>query len=158
MRPRTLVGVFHGVDAAYAALRRIDASGDVSPQHVGLIAGDPELAREVGAHDHVVAGAVGGFILGLVLAAFYVAIGGPSLHRDGPPPVLGTAFVSFGLAFLRLLVWPRVGVPTKPERAVEHARPARTAAHPPCGTGPECDRARRLLDGAADEIVEETGD
>lgn len=154
-RPHTVVGVFHHAAAAFDALRRLDHDG-LPPHHVGLVAGDPELAGEVGGRTFALAGAVGGFLLGIVVAVLYVAIGGPSFAQNLVGVVLGGAFVSFGLAFIGI-VFGRALVRHTPHRAeYEHAVKDGGAIVTIECVGEECDHARHVLEGAAaDEVVEE---
>lgn len=154
IRPHTVVGVFRRPEAAFDALRRLDHDG-VAPHHVGLVAGDPELAGEVGSRSFALAGAAGGFLLGLLVTVLYVAIGGPSFAQNVVGVVLGGAFVAFGLAFIGLVFGRALVVHTAHRAEYEHAVKDGGAIVTVECVGEECDHARHLLEGAADEIVEE---
>ncbi len=151
----TLVGIFRSVDDAHQALRHLDHER-IPPQHVSLIANDPELAGDVGGRSFAVWGAVAGAALGLILAAAYVAFGGPTFRVNPVGIVLGAAFVAGGLAFIGL-VFGRAFVVrsahgTDYEHAVEEGGAVVTVACVP----EECEQARTVLGRAgADEIVEE---
>lgn len=150
-----IVGVFHEPGAAFAALRRLDREG-LPPQHVGLIAGDPELAGEAGGHSFPRAGAAGGFVLGLVVSALYVTVGGPSFHQNVPGVVLGGAFVSFGLAFIGTVLGRALYVHAPDHIEFEHAVQDGGAIVTIECAGDECDHARSVLRSAhADDVVDE---
>jgi len=152
--PKTLVAVYHHSDAAFAALRDLDGEG-LPPQHVALVADDPELAGEIGGHSYAAAGSIGGFVLGVVVSALFVAIGGPSFREDIVGVVLGGAFVCFGLAFIGNVFGRGLVVHTAHAHAYEHAVQEGGALVTVECVGDECDHARHAL-ATADEIVEET--
>jgi hypothetical protein len=155
LRPHTVVGVFHAQDAAYEALHELDRDG-LPPQHVSLVAGDPELAGEIGSHSHPLAGAVAGFFLGIVLTLVYVAMGGPTFAQNVLGIVLGGAFVAFGLAFIGIVFGRTLIVHPSHRHEYEHAvRDGGAVVTVEC-VGDECDHARHVLEHAhADEVVDE---
>jgi hypothetical protein len=152
--PRTLVGVFHHASDAFAALRRLDDDG-LPPYHVGLVSDDPVLAGETGGHSRALAGSVGGFVLGLAMTALYVLIGGASFRENVPGVVLGALFVAFGLAFIGNVLGRALVVQAPHHGTFEHAvREGGAIVTVEC-VGDECDHARHLLEGSADEVIEE---
>jgi len=154
-RPHTVVGVFHQTDAAYGALHELDSDG-LPPQHVSLVAGDPELAGEVGSRSHPLAGAIAGFLLGVVLTVVYVVMGGPTFAQNVVGIVLGGAFVAFGLAFIGIVFGRALIVHPSHWRDYEHAVSDGGAVVTVECVGEECDHARHVLErAAADDIVEE---
>lgn len=155
LHPHTVVGVFRRADVAFAALRELDGDG-LPPHHVGLVAADPELAGEVASHSHRMHGAIGGLILGIAVTLSYLAIGGPSFARDTVAVVLGGAFVSFGLAFIGIVVGGALVVHAphrhEYEDVVKHGGAIVTVD---C-SGEECDHAKHVLErSSADAVFEE---
>ena len=155
LHPHTVVGVFRRSDAAFAALRELDGDG-LPPNHVGLVTGDPELAGEVASHAYRMYGAIGGFVLGLIVTALYVATGGPSFSRDLVAVTLGGAFVSFGLAFIGIVVGGALVVHASHRHEYEEVVKDGGALVTVECAGDECDHAKHILEHAsADEVVEE---
>ncbi len=154
-RPHTVVGLFRQPEAAFTALRRLDGGG-LPPQDVTLVAGDPELAGEIASRTHALAGAIGGFFVGVAVTVLFVVIGGPTFAANTVGIVLGGAFVAFGLAFIGI-VFGRALV-THPAHRVEYERTVQDGGalvSVDC-VGDACDHARHVLESAAaDEIVEE---
>lgn len=155
MHPHTVVGVFRRSEAAFAALRDLDDDG-LPPHHVGLVADDPELAGEVASHSFRMYGAVGGFLLGIVVTVLYVAIGGPSFARATVAVVLGGAFVSFGLAFIGIVVGGTLVVHAPHRHEYEGVVKEGGALVTVNCSGEECTHAKHILErSSADEVVEE---
>lgn len=155
VHPHTVVGVFRRSDAAYAALQQLDGDG-LPPDHVALVAGDPELAGEIASRAYRMYGAIGGFVLGVIVTALYVTIGGPSFARDLFAVILGGAFVSFGLAFIGLVVGGAL-VMHAPHRSEYEAvvKEGGALVTVEC-SGDECDHAKHILENSsADEVIEE---
>ena len=155
MKAHTVVAVFRRQDAAYGALRALDRDG-LPPAHVAVVAGDPELAGEVGSHAHPLAGAIAGFILGIVLTVAYVAMGGRTFAQNVVGIVLGGAFVAFGLAFIGIVFGRALIVHPSHRHDYEHAVSEGGAIVTVECVGEECDHAKHVLESAAaDEVVEE---
>ena len=155
LRPHTVVGVFREPDAAYEALHELDREG-LPPQHVSLVAGDPELAGEVGSHSHPLAGAIAGFCLGIGLAIAYVVMGGPTFAQNVLGIVIGGAFVAFGLAFIGIVFGRALIVHPSHRREYEHVVHDGGAVVTVECVGDECDHARHVLEGAhANEVIDE---
>ncbi len=153
-RSHTVVGVFHHPDAAFAAMRTLDVGG-LPPYHVGLVS-DADLAGEVASRSFRRWGAIGGFVIGLIVTVVYVMIGGPSFTRDMVAVVIGGAFVSFGLAFIGIVVGGSLVVHATHRGEYEKAvRDGGALVTVEC-SGEECDHAKHLLEGSqADEVLEE---
>ncbi len=153
--PHTVVGVFHSNSDAFGALRRLDDAG-LPPRDVGLVSGDPELAAEVGSHSYAVVGAVGGTLLGLLLAAVYVGFSGPDFRVNPVGIVIGTAFVAGGMGFIGFVLGRAIVRRASRWSDFEHVvRDGGAVITVTCVPG-ECERAKEVLAASgADEIVDE---
>jgi hypothetical protein len=154
-QPHTLVGVFHrGVDA-YQAVRKLDEAR-IPPQHVSLVAGDAELAAEVGSHSFAVWGAFGGVLVGLALATVWVGFGGPSYQINPVGIAIGTFFVAGGLGFIGFVFGRALVVRGSRSTTYAHTVDGGGAVVAVACVADECDRAREVLGGAGvDDIVDE---
>ncbi|HKW77896.1 MAG TPA: hypothetical protein VJQ09_02285 [Candidatus Limnocylindria bacterium] len=152
---RAVVGVFHRTAEAFEALARLDEEG-LAPDHVGLVADDPELAGEVASHDRARVGALGGFLLGVLVSVVFVAMVGADALSALPGVVLGAIAVTFGLAFIGVVFGRGLVVRTAHHGAYERAvREGGAIVTVEC-TGTECEHARHVLeDAAAEQIVDE---
>ena len=94
-----LVGIFSTGHQAFAAVRRLD-SVHVPPQNVTMIADDPHLAAELGAHSRATWGGLIGLALGLALGVLFIALGTRGFQSDPIGMSLGLIFVGGGLGFI----------------------------------------------------------
>lgn len=155
-RAHTLVGVFRSADDAYKAVGDLDHAR-VAPDHVSLISGDAELAADVGGRSFSIAGAIGGVLLGIILAVIFVfGPFGPGLI-DPVGTLIGTVFVAGGLGFIGFVVGQALVVRTPHERDYGRAVEEGGAIVAVSCRQDECDRARAVLshDGAVDIVDDE---
>jgi hypothetical protein len=148
--------VFRSAADAYKAVDRLDGA-KVAPDHVSLIAGDAQLAAEVGGRSHAIVGALGGTALGVVLAVFFI-FGPAGAGLVNPLGVfIGSIFVAGGLGFIGFVVGQalvvRASHQNEYERAVEEGGAVVSVS---CRLD-ECDRARAVLRHAgATDIIDES--
>ena len=91
--PQTVVATFRSGFNAYVAVRRLDRAG-VPPQHVALVAGEPELEAEARSFQHAPRGAIAGAAIGVLIGAAYVIFGGSGLLADFLGILLGLAIAT----------------------------------------------------------------
>ena len=99
LREESLVAAFPDREAAVAAATALDAAG-IPPDHVGVVAGNVRQAREA-AGSFSAAGAIGGAVLGAVIAVIFVVAGGDAMRQNVVAIVLGAptlilAFAAIG--------------------------------------------------------------
>lgn len=101
-RERNLVGVFRDEAAGQRAARPLDGAG-FSPDHVGVVAGNVRQAREVEGSQSL-AGVVIGAIVGAVLTAAFVVLGGEPMRQNAVAIALGAIiFIGAGAAIGALM-------------------------------------------------------
>jgi hypothetical protein len=133
LKERSLVAAFPDHDAAVAAATALDAAG-IPPDHVGVVAENVRQAREA-AGSFSAAGAIGGAILGALIAVIFVVAGGETMRQNLVAIVLGApaliiAFAAIGaiVGRARLLQSDEYG---RYERAVERGEALVTVSGQP---------------------------
>jgi hypothetical protein len=99
LQRESLVAAFPVHEAAVAAATALDAAG-IPPDHVGVVAGNVRQAREA-AGSFSPAGAIGGAVVGALVAVIFVIGGGETMRQNVAAIVLGTpaliiAFAAIG--------------------------------------------------------------
>ncbi|MGH2451838.1 MAG: general stress protein [Candidatus Limnocylindria bacterium] len=90
-REEQVVGVFHDHQRADDAVRDLEAAG-FSPDRVSIVADNVRRAREP-AGSHMFAGAIVGGILGVLLTAAFVVMGGEQVTQNWV--AVGLGFIGF---------------------------------------------------------------
>jgi hypothetical protein len=154
----TLVGVFRSAPDAYKAVDRLDHAR-VAPDHVSLIAGDAQLAADVGGRSLAIASTLGGMALGVLLAVFFIVGPAGSGWINPVGLIIGSVFVVGGLGFIGFVVGQALVVRTSHQKDYEHAVEEGGAVVAVSCSLDECDRARAVLRhvGAADIVDESDG-
>ena len=93
---QTIVGVFDAEVAARDAVHRLERAG-MPPDRIGLVAGNIRQAREV-AGSYSPQGAVVGALVGVLLVALYVIVGGEQFRQSPVAIGLGGFAIVGGLA------------------------------------------------------------
>ena len=101
LREESLVAAFPDREAAVAAATALDAAG-IPPDHVGVVAGNVRQAREA-AGSFSAAGAIGGAVLGAVIAVIFVVAGGDAMRQNLVAIVLGAPALIFAFAAIGAL-------------------------------------------------------
>ncbi len=101
LRKESLVAAFPDREAAVAAATALDAAG-IPPDHVGVVAGNVRQAREA-AGSFSAAGAIGGAVLGAVIAVIFVVAGGDAMRQNLVAIVLGAPALIFAFAAIGAL-------------------------------------------------------
>jgi hypothetical protein len=140
------------VGTAVAALAR----GGFGPESVEVIAGDPELARDVGGRSYVRVGVLVGALLGVLFAVLVLTMGGPAMATNPVGFAIGAVGVIGGLAFIGL-VFGRSIVRRSPDAALFASEVERgDALVSVCCEGETCQQAKEILVTAgAGDIREE---
>lgn len=73
------------------------------PERVTIVAGDPELARDVGGRSYATLGFVGGALLGVGFAVLVLLMGGVQMTTNPVGFAIGAFGVIGGLAFIGLV-------------------------------------------------------
>jgi hypothetical protein len=95
----TVVGVFNSRTAAGEATRKLERAG-FAPDRIGIVAGNVRQAREV-AGSYSPQGALAGVMLGALLTAAYIVLGGESVRQNSGSIAIGgvvllVAFTAIG--------------------------------------------------------------
>ena|SRR2546423_1215003 len=158
LRQESLVAAFPGQAAAVKAAAALDAAG-IPPDHVGVVAGNVRQAREA-AGSFSPAGAIGGALVGALLAVVFVIAGGETMRQSLVAIVLGgpvliLAFAAIGALAGRARLFQSRDY-ERYERAVDRGEALVTVSGPPEMLA----RARRILEehGALRFRREETGE
>ncbi len=101
LREESLVAAFPDREAAVAAATALDAAG-IPPDHVGVVAENVRQAREA-AGSFSAAGAIGGAVLGAVIAVIFVVAGGDAMRQNLVAIVLGAPALIFAFAAIGAL-------------------------------------------------------
>ena len=101
LKEESLVAAFPDREAAVAAATALDAAG-IPPDHVGVVAGNVRQAREA-AGSFSAAGAIGGAVLGAVIAVIFVVAGGDVMRQNVVAIVLGAPALVFAFAAIGAL-------------------------------------------------------
>lgn len=122
------------------------------PEGVDIIAGDPELARDVGGRSYVRLGVLVGAITGVLFAVGVLIMGGPAMMSNPVGFGIGAAGVIGGLSFIGL-VFGRSIVSRSPDSALFASEVAKGDALVTVACeGDTCQQAEEILAkaGAAD--------
>jgi len=101
LQEESLVAAFSDREAAVAAATALDAAG-IPPDHVGVVAENVRQAREA-AGSFSAAGAIGGAVLGAVIAVIFVVAGGDAMRQNLVAIVLGAPALIFAFAAIGAL-------------------------------------------------------
>ena len=102
LKEESLVAAFHDHDAAVKAASALDAAG-IPPDHVGVVAENVRQAREA-AGSFSPAGAIGGAVVGALIAVAFVVAGGDAMRQNLVAIVLGAPALILAFAAIGALV------------------------------------------------------
>ena len=102
LKEESLVAAFHDHDAAVKAATALDAAG-IPPDRVGVVADNVRQAREA-AGSFSPAGAVGGAVVGALIAVAFVVAGGDAMRQNLVAIVLGAPALILAFAAIGALV------------------------------------------------------
>jgi hypothetical protein len=158
LEEKSLVAAFANHEAAVAAATALDAAG-VPPDHVGVVAENVRQAREA-AGSFSAAGAIGGAIVGGLVAVVFVIAGGETMRQNPAAIVLGTLALIFAFAAIGALVGRARLFQSQEYERYENAMDRGEALVTVSGPPELLDRARRILHehGAVRFRREETGE
>jgi hypothetical protein len=158
IKEESLVAAFPDHEAAVTAATALDAAG-IPPDRVGVVADNVRQAREA-AGSFSTAGAIGGALLGSVIAVVFVIAGGETMRQNLVAIVLGApalilAFGAIGALVGRARLFQSHDY-ERYERAVDRGEALVTVSGPP----ELLSRASRILEehGALRFRREETGE
>jgi hypothetical protein len=158
LREESLVAAFADHEAAVTAATALDSAG-IPPDRVGVVAENVRQAREA-AGSFSPAGAIGGAIVGALLAVIFVLAGGETMRQNIFAIVLGApalilAFAAIGALVGRAKLFQSHDY-ERYERAVDRGEALVTVS----GSPELLDRARPILEerGALRIRREETGE
>lgn len=151
-----VVGDFRRRESVGGAVARLTGAG-FGPERVAIVAGDPELAREVGGRSHAALGFIGGALAGLGYTILVLAMGGSQMTVNPVGFAIGALGVVGGLAFIGL-VFGRSIVTRGPDAEVFAQDVARGDALVTVECDHEsCARARDvLISSGAEDVREES--
>jgi hypothetical protein len=145
LKEESLVAAFPDHEAAVAAAAALDSAG-IPPGRVGVVAENVRQAREA-AGSFSPAGAVGGALVGAVLAVVFVIAGGETMRQNIVAVALGAPALIFAFAAIGALVGRAKLFQSREyeryERAVDRGEALVTVS----GSPELLDRARRILEG-----------
>src|SRR5438067_2675809 len=101
LKEKSLVAAFSDHESAVLAATALDAAG-IPPDHVGVVAENVRQAREA-AGSFSAAGAIGGAVLGAVIAVIFVVAGGDAMRQNLVAIVLGAPALIFAFAAIGAL-------------------------------------------------------
>ena len=136
------------VGAAIAALGR----AGFGPATIDVVAGDPELARDIGGRSYVRAGVLCGVLVGMLFAVVVLVMGGPAMLGNPVGFAIGAIGTIGGFAFIGL-VFGRSIVRRSPDAALFASEVERgDSLVCVCCEGESCQRAEEVLvqSGATD--------
>jgi hypothetical protein len=153
----TIVGAFSSGTAASEAAGELERAG-FAPDRIGIVAGNVRQAREM-AGSYSPQGALGGAVLGALLAVAFVIFGGESVRQNPVAIVLGgTALVVAFAAIGWLAGRARVFKEDQYEDFEEHVEHGEVLLSVVCSTEDGAEQARVMLERAgATEIRVEKG-
>jgi hypothetical protein len=102
LKEKSLVAAFRDKEAAVSAATALDAAG-IPPDHVGVVAENVRQAREA-AGSFSAAGAIGGAVLGALIAVIFVVAGGDTMRQNLVAIVLGAPVLIVAFAAIGALV------------------------------------------------------
>lgn len=158
LKEESLVAAFPDHEAAVTAATALDRAG-IPPDRVGVVADNVRQAREA-AGSFSPAGAIGGAIVGALLAVIFVVAGGETMRQNVIAILLGAPAIVLAFAAIGALVGRAKLFQSRDyeryERAVDRGEALVTVSGPP----ELLERARRILDehGAVRLRREETGE
>ena len=158
LEEESLVAAFPDHEAAISAATALDAAG-IPPDRVGVVADNVRQAREA-AGSFSAAGAIGGALLGAVIAVIFVIAGGETMRQNFVAIVIGAPALIFAFAAIGALVGRARLFQSKEygrfENAVERGEALVTVSGSPELLG----KARRILEehGAVRFRREATGE
>jgi hypothetical protein len=133
---------------AVAALTR----AGFGPESVDILAGDPEMARDVGGRSFVRAGVLTGVLIGVLFSILVVSMGGAQMLGNPVGLAIGAIGTIGGLAFIGLVLGRSI-VRRSPDAALFASEVERgDALVTVCCGGDSCDKAEAILveEGASD--------
>jgi len=148
---RAVVADFPDRRSVGAAIEALGRAG-FGPATIDVLAGDPELARDLGGRSYVRAGVLAGALLGVLFAAFVLMTGGPAMQGNPVGFAIGAVGVIGGLAFIGL-VFGRSIVRRSPDAALFASEVERgDSLVSVCCEGESCQQAEEILvqSGATD--------
>lgn len=152
---KNVVGEFADAHSARSAVRFLEHAG-FDPDEIAVITGNPRQARELPG-SRSPQGAMIGLVLGLLVFATFIAIGGPVMWSNPVALVLGLAgFAGAGFAIGWLAGRARVFVVDRAAR-YETAEDVGDHLVSVSVPDPDRDRARRLLREAGAVRIREEG-
>jgi hypothetical protein len=158
LKEESLVAAFPDHEAAVSAAAALDAAG-IPPDKVGVVAENVRQAREA-AGSFSPLGAIGGAIVGALLAAIFVMAGGETMRQNVVAILLGAPALILAFAAIGALVGRAKLFQSRDyeryERAVERGEALVTVS----GSPELLERARRILEqhGPVRFRHEETGE
>jgi len=102
LKEESLVAAFPDKEAAVSAATALDAAG-IPPDHVGVVAENVRQAREA-AGSFSAAGAIGGAVLGALIAVIFIVAGGDTMRQNLVAIVLGAPVLILAFAAIGALV------------------------------------------------------
>jgi len=102
LKEESLVAAFPDKEAAVSAATALDAAG-IPPDHVGVVAENVRQAREA-AGSFSAAGAIGGAVLGALIAVIFIVAGGDTMRQNLVAIVLGAPVLIVAFAAIGALV------------------------------------------------------
>lgn len=125
------------------------------PEDVSIVAGDPELARDLGGRSFDRYGVLGGFLAGILFTISVVLMGGSAMPVNSVGFVIGALGVIGGLGFIGLVLGRSIVRRTAdaPLFASEVERGDTLVAV--CCSGERCEHAAEVLREAGAEDVRE---
>ena len=153
----TIVGAFSSGSAAAQAARKLERAG-FAPDRVGIVAGNVRQAREM-AGSYSPQGALGGALLGVVLAVAFVIVGGESVRQNPVAIVLGGSALVVAFAAIGWLAGrARLFKEDQYEEFEDHVEHGEVLLSVVCSTEDGAEQARVMLERAgATEIRVEKG-
>lgn len=158
LKEESLVAAFPDHEAAVTAATALDRAG-IPPDRVGVVADNVRQAREA-AGSFSPAGAIGGAIVGALLAVIFVVAGGETMRQNVIAILLGAPAIVLAFAAIGALVGRAKLFQSRDyeryERAVDRGEALVTVS----GSPKLLERARRILEehGAVRLRREETGE
>ena len=102
LKEESLVAAFPDKEAAVSAATALDAAG-IPPDHVGVVAENVRQAREAAGSFSAV-GAIGGAVLGALIAVIFIVAGGDTMRQNLVAIVLGAPVLIVAFAAIGALV------------------------------------------------------
>lgn len=148
---RAVVGDFRDRRSAGAAVSALSRAG-FGPDAVDIVAGDPEMARDVGGRSFVRAGVLAGVLTGVLFALLVIFMGGAQMLGNPVGLIIGAVGTIGGLAFIGLVLGRSI-VRRSPDASLFASEVERgDALVCVCCDGDSCEKAETILmeSGASD--------